>query len=139
MDSQQLHSLRDSRELLSITALLNHARELVAEDARARSLAIVVVGVHDEVFVDRARVLLVVATLLRRAINATPPGGRVAVTAQEFERELVFAVYDSGTPRAPVGRLPDSAAEAASALGGYVWGSAGNLALFSVPLYRDAN
>jgi K+-sensing histidine kinase KdpD len=142
LDLLRLDALPAARELLRVSALLHEARDLVREEARAKSLAVVVVGVDDEVFVNRAQVVHVLAALLRDAIRAVPQGGRVAVTGQELERELVFAVYDSGAPCVPSSRFDYFAAEAAHALGGRVWTvrrSESTLSLFSVPLYRDEN
>jgi hypothetical protein len=142
LDLLQLDGVAVSRELLTVMALLHEARDVVRAHAGAKCIDIVVVGVADEVFVNRAPVVSVVAALLRHAIDTVPSGGRVAVTAQEFERELVFAVYDSGKPCAPSSRFDYSAAEAAYALGGRIWSARqtdGNLSLFSLPLYRDQN
>lgn len=130
-----------TRELTTVSAVLQEARDLVRDAAVARAIRVIVVGVDDEVFVSRAQVVLVVAALLREAIAAAPPCGRVAVTGQEIERELVFAVYDTGTSDASH-QLDELAVEAARALGGRVWSAHpadGRLTLFSVPLYRDAN
>lgn len=138
----RLDAVPATRELVSITSLLAQARELVSDEAHTRSLRVVVVAVPEEVVVSRVQVVLVVAALLRRAIRRAPPGGRVAITAQEIERDLVFAVYDAGTPRMPSSRFDDFAAEAASLVGGRVWSAPvhdGNLALLSLPLDRELN
>jgi signal transduction histidine kinase len=135
-----LESTTRPRELLTITALLDQARDQVADEAKRRSLSIVVIGVEDEVFVNRAHVQLIVTSLLRDAIDAMRTAGRIAITAQEIEGDLVFAVYDSGRPHTL--RVDDLIQEAARALGGRVWRSTpaeGNLALFSLPLYCDDN
>lgn len=129
------------RQLVSISTLLREASAIVREEARAKSLEVRIVGVDDEVFVDRARVVLVVGAMLLDAIRAVPPRGRVAVTAQEIERELVFAVFDSGAPRPPTHGFDDAAAEVAPVIGGRLWTPQthdGNLTLFAVPL-RNAN
>ncbi len=102
------------RELLPVTALLEEARDLVCEEALAKSIRIVIVGVPDLVLVSREQIVLVIAALLRDAVIAAPPGGRVAVTGQEIERDLAFAVYDTRSRE-------------------------GNLSVFSVPLDRHAN
>lgn len=127
-------------ELVPIDVLLNEARDLVRAEADAKSLGVIVVGVADEVVVNRAQVIHVLAALLRDAIRAVHPAGRVAVTAQEIERELVFAVFDSGKSRAR--SIETFVAAAAHALGGRVWSTRpmdGNLSLFAVPLARDDN
>jgi hypothetical protein len=137
----QLDALSTRREVLAISAVLQEARELVRDAASAKAIRIIVVGVSDEVFVSRAHVVLVVAALLHEAIVAAQPGGRVAVTGQEIERELVFAVYDDGT-RNVTYHVDELALESARVLGGRVWSAhpeEGHLSLFSVPLYRDAN
>ena len=88
-----------------------------------------------------ASVVLVVAALLHEAIASARSGGRVAVTGQQIEQELVFAVYDDGTRNASC-HVDGLALESAHALGGRVWSAhpaEGHLNLFSVPLYRDAN
>ena len=136
-----LDALSNRREVLRISTLLEEARELVRDAASAKSIRIIVVGVADEVFVSRPHVVLVVAALLHEAIAAAPEGGRVAVTAQEIERELVFAVYDDGA-RNVTYHVDELALESARVLGGRVWSAhpaEGHLNLFSVPLYRDAN
>lgn len=141
-DLLRLDPIPAPRELLRVSALLHEARELVRDEARAKSLAVVVVGVDDEVFVNRAQVVYVLAALLRDAIRAVPQGGRVALTGQGFDRELLFVVYDSGAPCVPSSRFDYFATEAAHALGGRVWTvrrSESTLSLFSVPLYRDEN
>lgn len=97
-----------------MTALLEEARDLVCEEALAKSIRIVIVGVPDLVLVSREQIVLVIAALLRDAVIAAPPGGRVAVTGQEIERDLAFAVYDTRSRE-------------------------GNLSVFSVPLDRHAN
>ncbi|HVK87410.1 MAG TPA: hypothetical protein VM513_25010 [Kofleriaceae bacterium] len=129
-------------ELVSVSSLLYAARELVREEARAKSLRVIIVGVDEQVIVNRGHVVLVIASLLRDAIDTVQPGGRVAVTGQELDRELVFAVYDSGTPSAPASRFDEFAAEAAHAIGGRVWTAHpldGNLSLFSLPLAHADN
>lgn len=136
----RLDAIPTPRELLRVSTLLHEARDLVRDEARAKSLAVVVIGVDDEVFVNRAQVLHVLAALLRDAIRAVPQGGRVTVTGQGFDHELLFAVYDSEAPCVPASRFDYFAAEAAHALGGRVWTvhrSESTLSLFSVPLYRD--
>lgn len=131
-------ALHGTREVLPIVALLETARDVVRQEAAAKAIEIVVVGVRDEVFVDRGRVVAVLAALLGAAIETAPRGGRVAVTGQEIERELVFAVYDSGLP-SESSRFDTFTIDAAHAQGGRVWNASlvdGNLALFSVPLHR---
>lgn len=137
-----LEMIERAPELVSIAELLEDARHEVEEEARAKSLSIVVVPVPDEVFVSRPHVVFVVATLLRTAIALTSTGQRIAITAQEFDRELVFAVYDKGTCGTPSARFSYVAAEAAHALGGRVWNALapeGNLAFFSLPLAQAHN
>jgi signal transduction histidine kinase len=137
----QLDALSNRREVLSISVVLQEARELVRDAAVAKGIRIIVVGVADEVFVSRGHVVLVIAAMLQEAIEAAPPGGRVAVTGQEIERELVFAVYDDGS-RNVTYHVDELAMESARVLGGRVWSAhpaEGHLNLFSVPLYRDAN
>jgi signal transduction histidine kinase len=136
----RLESTTRPRELLPIVTLLREARDQVIDEARERSLRIVVIGIEDEVFVNRRHVELIVSTLLHDALEVTPANGRIAVTAQEIEHELVFAIYDSGKPHTL--RIDDFTQEAACALGGRVWRTTpaeGNLALFSLPLYSDHN
>lgn len=129
-----------AREVVSVNALLHDARDRVREAARAKSVVVIVVGVDDLVLVQRSHVVFVVSALLDAAIDGVPSAGRVAVTAQEMEGDLVFAVYDSG--RSAARPIDDVAMEAAYALGGRVWTakpSDGNLSLFSLPLGRDQN
>lgn len=137
----ELESMPTACELVPIAKLLYDACAVVDEEARAKSLAIVVVPVDDSVYVRRMHVVFVVAALLRTAIRLTPEGGRVAVTAQEIEQELVFAVYDSARGSAAI-RFNYVASEAALVLGGRVWSTRapeGNLALFSLPLSSEPN
>lgn len=127
--------------MLPIVALLEAARDVVRAEAAAKAIEIVVVGVRDEVFVDRGRVVGVLAALLGDALETAPRGGRVAVTGQEIERDLVFAIYDSGLP-SESSRFDNFTIDAAHAQGGRVWNAhlaEGNLALFSVPLHRFDN
>ena len=138
----ELEMVDRSPELVPITRLLDEARMQVEEEARAKSLRIVVVPADDHVVVSRKHVVFVVAMLLEKAISMTPSGGRIALTAQEFDHELVFAVYDSGTRGTPSNRFNYVAMEAAFALGGRVWSALapeGNLAFFSLPLAIDHN
>ena len=138
----ELETTSSSRELVSIERLLSEAGSAVAEPARAKSLAIVLVPVDDEVFVNRAMVIFVVTALLRTAIDATPVGSRIALTAQEMERELVFAVYDSASGVVRATQFDPLVERAALVLHGRVWRSVspeGNLALFSLPLDIEQN
>lgn len=134
--------MSNTREAMPILAMLQEASELVRDAAVAKSIRVIVVGVADEVLISRADVVLVVASLLREAIAAAPPGGRVAVTGQEIERELVCSVYGAGANNAPSEHADVRAIATARALGGRVWSgdpADGHLNLFSLPLYRDAN
>lgn len=134
--------MASARELLTVSALLHETRELVRDEARAKSLSVIVVGDPDEVFVSRVPIVVVVTALLRDAIRTATPGGRVAVTAQEIERELVFAVYGAGRPPSESRRLDGRVTQTAESLGGRIWTAhtdKGNLSLFSVPLYRYDN
>lgn len=127
---------------VSVVQLLRDASAVVEEQARTKQIAVVVVPADEHVSVPRARVVAVVAALLRRAITATPPRGRVAVTAQEMERDLVFAVYDTGPRATSSRRLDDTVVADAGILGGRVWiapAPKGNLVLFSLPLYENYN
>lgn len=138
----ELEMIDRSPELVSVTRLLDEARMQVDEEARAKSLRIVVVPDDEQVCVSRKHVVFVVAMLLEKAIAMTPTGGRIAVTAQEFDHDLVFAVYDSGARGTPSNRFNYVAMEAAFALGGRVWNALapeGNLAFFSLPLAIDHN
>lgn len=137
----RLDALSNRREVLPISVVLEEARELVRDAAVAKGIRIIVVGVADEVVVSRAHVVLVVSAMLHEAIAAARPGGRVAVTGQEIERELVFAVYNDGA-RNVTYHVDELAMESARVVGGRVWSAhpaEGHLHLFSVPLYRDAN
>lgn len=134
--------MESARELLRVSALLHETRELVRDEAQAKALSVIVVGDPDEVFVSRVPIVLVVTALLRDAIRTAAPGGRVAVTAQEIERELVFAVYGAGKPPSGSRGLETLVTETAERLGGRIWTAhtdKGNLSLFSVPLYRYEN
>lgn len=142
LDLLRLATLPSTRELVPITTLLREARALVHEQARERGLAIVVVGLDDAVFVPRRDVVLVAGALLARALRAAPECARLAITAQDFEDELVFAVYDKSAPRPARLRATDFVCEAAALLGGRVWAAPldhGNLTLFAVPLYLHVN
>lgn len=128
--------------LVSVVQLLRDASALVDDQARTKQLAVVVVPVDEHVFVPRARIVTIVSALLRRAVTAAPPRGRVAVTAQQFERDLVFAVYDTGPRATSSRRLDDVTVADAGMLGGRVWTAPapkGNLVLFSMPLYDLCN
>ena len=57
LDLLRCDAMASARELLRVSALLHEARELVRDEARARSLSVIVVGVPDEVFVSRVRSL----------------------------------------------------------------------------------
>lgn len=130
----------NSREVVPVNALLHEARNRVREAARAKSVVVIVVGVEDLVVVSRAHVVLVVSALLQAAIDGVTSAGRVAITAQEMEGDLVFAVFDSGKPT--MRRFDHVAVDAANLLGGRLWmahPSDGNLSLFSLPLYRNGN
>ena len=130
------------RQRVAIEQLLHDACAVVADEARARSLSIVVVPMTDEVRVHRTQVVLVVAALLRTAIRATTSGARVAVTGQPIERQLVISVYDSGPSREPIGRFGPVIRETVAALGGKIWGAPaphGNVVMFSLPLGDDGH
>ena len=142
LDLLQLETRSRPREYVPIARLLHEASERVVEEARRRCLAITVIAVDDEVFVNRPHVEVVLVAMLRSAIERTHRNGRIAITGQEIERELAFAVYASGPARPPASAADDLARVHAGALGGRFWRgdpSDGKLALFTLPLYVDEN
>lgn len=138
----QVETTSRPREYVSIARLLHEASDRVFDEARLRSLAINVIAPDDEVFVNRMHVVLVLVAMLRSAIQRTHRSGRIAITGQEIERELAFAVYASGPAQPRSSAADDLARIHARALGGRFWRgdpSDGRLALFTLPLYLDEN
>ncbi len=138
----QLETSSRPRELVTIARLLHDASDRVIDDARRRSLAILVIAPNDEVFVSRVHVVFIFATMLGSAIEQTPAGGRLAITGHEVERELSVAVYAPGRPQPGSSAADDIARIHAEALGGRFWRSRaadGTLAMFVLPLYLDEN
>ncbi|NVB82437.1 MAG: hypothetical protein HOV81_28920 [Kofleriaceae bacterium] len=137
-----LETTSKPREYVAIARLLHEASEQVSDEARLRSLAITVVAVDDEVFVNRHYVKIVLVAMLRSAIERTHRNGRIVITAQEIERDLAFAVYASGPAQSHWSETDELARIHARALGGRFWRgdpSDGRLALFTLPLYMDEN
>lgn len=84
---------------IDLTALVDGAVELVAVQARAKSIALAVDLPADEVLidVDERALRQVLLNLLSNAVKFTPDGGRVAVRAELGRRgDLVLTVTDTG-------------------------------------------
>jgi len=140
-----------TRETIPLAVLLDAARDQVAPRAARRPVAFRVIPAEGTVDVHVPALLGVLVVLIDHAIAVTPGGGRVAVTAQAVEDEVVFAIYDAAPSLGPAdGRLErywaraghgrDHVERTVRAHGGRLWidgyDGDGNVVLFTVPAPR---
>jgi signal transduction histidine kinase len=83
-----------SPQMLVMDALEPYRR--TAQD-QGVALALDVRGSLAGVWVDRSRAAYIFGNLLTNALQHTPPGGKIAVSAREEEDVVRFTVTDSGT------------------------------------------
>lgn len=92
--------VRLSREELE--PILEEARELFADQADAKQLALTVRANGDTMArVDRDRILQALSNLLDNAIRLTPSGGRITLSATEARDDVLVSVTDTGPGVAP--------------------------------------
>ncbi len=86
------------RQRCSATSIVHDAVELHGALAVERKLTLEEVGAggHDEIYVDRHRILQVLGNLIGNALKFTPEGGRVRVEAHRASDGVVFRVADTG-------------------------------------------
>jgi PAS domain S-box-containing protein len=91
----------------AVDALLNEAMDMLRPLATAASLELsCMVGRElPRVAADSARILQVLSNLVGNAIKFTPPGGKVRLRAELENREVRFAVSDTG-PGIAADQLP---------------------------------
>ena len=77
-----------------VTSAIEQAQPLL--DSRRHTLALDVRAADAVVLGDKKRLVQVVANLLNNAAKYTPPGGRIALTAETRAGQLVLAVSDNG-------------------------------------------
>ncbi|HEV2734521.1 MAG TPA: ATP-binding protein, partial [Longimicrobiaceae bacterium] len=87
--------------------LASHALELDAALAEERGVSVRSLVADDAplVLADRERILQVLSNLLGNAVRFTPPGGAITLRADACEREVRFALADTG-PGIPADDLP---------------------------------
>lgn len=95
--------LQLEREPVEIPALLADLQTIAAERARNRGLTLTVqcppgIGA---ILADQRRLKQAIYNLISNAINFTPEGGRVTVSAQREDGAVLFSVADTGVGIAP--------------------------------------
>ena len=85
--------------------LVDETVEQFEPRAAEQAIALEVAHGHAPLHADRERVVEVLSNLIDNAFKHTPRGGSIRVTAEPHEREVRFAVADTGAGIAP-GDLP---------------------------------
>ena len=100
LDLSRLRSgkLELNRETVSPVASIENAIETVRIDADAKSIEISVSAPDEMLFVqaDPVRLEQIIWNLLNNSVKFTPHGGRIEVSLEEAEDELVLTVSDNG-------------------------------------------
>jgi signal transduction histidine kinase len=91
------------RESIAIAALLQEVASLMQAEANARSvrLTVQVPGPLPALLLDRQQMKQALMNLLLNALQATPPGGSVQVTADAGAKEVRITLADRGSGIAP--------------------------------------
>jgi signal transduction histidine kinase len=109
LDVRRIDSGRMAIELRAeaVDGLLREAMDMLRPLATAASLELDcdLAGTLPRVAADSARILQVLSNLVGNAIKFTPAGGTVRVRAEQADREVRFAVSDTG-PGIPADQLP---------------------------------
>jgi signal transduction histidine kinase len=85
------------RQPIDLGALTNHVIDLLAPQAESAQVKLErAIGTLPELKGDAARLQQVVMNLVLNAIQATPPGGHVAVEAAVHDAQVILSVDDSG-------------------------------------------
>ncbi|MGH6847042.1 MAG: sensor histidine kinase, partial [Methylocella sp.] len=79
-----------------IRAFLEERADLFREQAAAHGVALEVSGCGGGGVFDRRRIVQAIENLILNAIQNTPPGGRVTLSAERSADRLALAVADSG-------------------------------------------
>src|SRR5690606_38507330 len=77
-----------------VKSAIEQAQPLI--DSRKHVLALDLRAARAVVLGDKKRLVQVIANLLTNAAKYTPPGGRIALSAEVRDQELVLAVSDNG-------------------------------------------
>jgi len=95
--------LQLEREAVEIPALLADLQTIAAERARNRGLTLTVQCPPDigTILADERRLKQAIYNLISNALNFTPTGGRVTVSAQREDGAVLFSVADTGIGIAP--------------------------------------
>ncbi len=86
------------RQMVSLSAVMNHVNELCAQAAGAKRIHIAWQLPAEEITLDAdyARVVQIYANILSNAVKFTPQGGNVVVRASHHDGELLVTMRDSG-------------------------------------------
>jgi signal transduction histidine kinase/ActR/RegA family two-component response regulator len=85
------------RQPVLLATVVNDALEAVRDSIEASHELTVALPPHDIfLYADPARIAQVITNLLDNAAKYTPPGGRIALTAETSGDEIVIAVNDTG-------------------------------------------
>jgi signal transduction histidine kinase len=79
-----------------VTLFLEQRVELFGEQAAAHGLVLEARGHHTEACFDAARIAQAIDNLILNAIQNTPPGGRVTLSAETTADHLILSVADTG-------------------------------------------
>ena len=92
---------------MSVTDLLDEASETLGPIAREKSIAFEASGADDlpPVRADHARVLQVLSNLVGNAVQFTPAGGTITVSANRSGSKVRYSVADTG-PGIPPAQIP---------------------------------
>jgi PAS domain S-box-containing protein len=95
------------RDVEDVASLVESAVQMIASQAAERSVSLYEDVPPDvpRVNVDAERMLQVLTNLIANAVKFTEPGGRVTVSAERRNNEVVIAVADTG-PGIPPDHLP---------------------------------
>jgi signal transduction histidine kinase len=95
--------LQLERATVDIRQLLKNVHNVTAERARSRNLRLTVQSPPNigSLVADERRLKQAMYHLINNALNFTPPGGRVTISAWREEGAVLFAVIDTGVGIAP--------------------------------------
>jgi signal transduction histidine kinase/type II secretory pathway pseudopilin PulG len=95
-------------EDITVGELFAEAEEIFKAQAMVASVTIEIDAPSDlpPLFADRHRIMQVVSNLLGNSLKFTPPGGRISLTAERRDAEVLFGVDDNG-PGIPKENLSD--------------------------------
>jgi signal transduction histidine kinase len=84
---------------VNLSELVGEAVELVRREVLKKEIDIVkkIDTAHTEIRSDPYQLRQVLINLLSNAIHATPPGGRITVTVEDWDDSVVIKIQDTGT------------------------------------------